>query len=193
MFVEFVLACICIILVVFGCRIVDTINNLRIHPTTSRTSSSRGRVNEPQIKFTLSDTASMPQRATTRSAGYDLKASEQCVIPPRSHRKIKTGVRVTLPPGAYGRIASRSGLSVTHGLEVGAGTIDEDYENEIMVNLHNHSDVEYIVEQQHRIAQLIIQPCMYPTTIVSWPNGQQTLEQGPTCIRGMNGFGSTGL
>ncbi len=188
MFAEFVFAC---IFIVFGIKIVDAINNLRflrVDPPEPKPEKP-----EPQVKFTLGDTASMPQRATIRSAGYDLKASEQCVIPPRSHRKIKTGVRVTLPPGTYGRIASRSGLSVKHGIEVGAGTIDEDYENEIMVNLHNHGDVEYVVEQQHRIAQLIIQPCMYPTTIVCWPNGQQTVQQEPTRVRGMNGFGSTGL
>jgi dUTP pyrophosphatase len=187
MFVEFVFVC---IFVVFGIKIVEAINNLR-NPTQPK--SEPQPIGHGQVKFALSDTASMPQRATKRSAGYDLKASEQCIIPPRSHRKIKTGVRVTLPPNTYGRIASRSGLSVKHGLEVGAGTIDEDYENEVVINLYNHSDVEYIVEQQHRIAHLIIQPCAYPTTIVSWPNGQQTVQQEPTRVRGMNGLGSTGL
>jgi dUTP pyrophosphatase len=189
MFAEFVFAC---IFVVFGVKIVDAINNLRYSNFQAYSpQSSEPKVEE--IKFTLTDNASMPQRATIRSAGYDLKASEHCVIPPRSHRKIRTGVQVTLPSNTYGRIASRSGLSVKHGLEVGAGIIDEDYENEIMVNLFNHSDIEYIVEQQHRIAQLIVQPCMYPTTIVNWSNGQQTIQQEPTRVRGMNGFGSTGI
>ncbi len=42
-----------------------------------------------------------------------------------------------IPDGYYGRIASRSGLSVKHDLETGAGVIDSSYRGEIKVVLRN--------------------------------------------------------
>jgi len=39
----------------------------------------------PQIKFILTNEyASCPERGTSFSAGYDLKSSEDCVVPARS-------------------------------------------------------------------------------------------------------------
>jgi dUTP pyrophosphatase len=152
-------------------------------------------LNQPEkITFILTnDQATPPERGTHRSAGYDLKSSENSIVPARSRKAIKTGVKVLLPSNTYGRIASRSGLSFKHGIEVGAGVIDEDYRNELMVILHNHSDVDFVVEEKHRIAQIIIERVVYPTTIIEDINGQ--IQTSDTCIRsvrGLGGFGSTG-
>lgn len=146
------------------------------------------------IKFILtSDKAHVPEKGTRCSAGYDLKASEEIIIFPRSRGVIKTGIKVILPRNTYGRIASRSGLSFKHGIEVGAGVIDEDYRNELMVILHNHSDKEFKVEKGHRIAQLIVEHVVYPTALIENVNGSMKVQKG--CIRnirGLGGFGSTG-
>ncbi len=61
-------------------------------------------------------------------------------------------MRVNFPKGYFGRLASRSGLSVKHGIEVGAGVIDGGYTNEIKVLLYNHSDKEFEVKIGDRIA-----------------------------------------
>jgi dUTP pyrophosphatase len=147
-----------------------------------------------QIKFILTNEhASIPERGTKLSAGYDLKSSESCVIPARSRKAIKTGVKVVLPSNTYGRIASRSGLSYKNGLEVGAGVIDEDYQNELMVILHNHNDADFIVDINCRIAQLIVEKVVYPETIIVDLNGNTF--RSDSCIRsvrGLGGFGSTG-
>jgi len=147
-----------------------------------------------KIKFILtSDKACAPERGTVRSAGYDLKSSEKTIIPPRSHKAIKTGVKVILPRDTYGRVASRSGLSFKHGIEVGAGVIDEDYRNELMVILHNHSNKEFKVEEGHRIAQLIVERVYYPTTMIEDINGEiKVKKECIRTIRGLGGFGSTG-
>ena len=147
-----------------------------------------------KIKFILTnDKATSPERGTQRSAGYDLASSENTVIPARSHKAIKTGVKVTLPSNTYGRIASRSGLSFKNGIEVGAGVIDEDYRNELMVILHNHSDKDFIIEPKDRIAQLIVERVVYPTTLIEDVNGGiQTINSCIRSIRGLGGFGSTG-
>lgn len=149
-----------------------------------------------QIKFILTnDKASIPERGTKLSAGYDLKASEGCVIPARSRKAIKTGIKVVLPSNTYGRIASRSGLSFKNGLEVGAGVIDEDYRNELMVILHNHNDSDFIVDVNFRIAQLIVERVVYPETLIEDFDGNvyTTTDSCIRSIRGLGGFGSTGL
>ena len=57
---------------------------------------------------------------------------------------VNLGLAIQLPKGTYGRIAPRSGLSMTtqNGvkkpyLDVKAGVIDEDYRGEVKVILHN--------------------------------------------------------
>jgi dUTP pyrophosphatase len=147
-----------------------------------------------QIKFILkSDKASAPERGTAYSAGYDLKSVETCIVPAKSHKSIKTDIAVVLPKNTCGRIASRSGLSFKNGIEVGAGVIDEDYRNELMINLYNHSDKDFCVEESQRIAQLIVHRIAYPDTLVEDVNGN--IRANNTCIRsirGLGGFGSTG-
>jgi dUTP pyrophosphatase len=148
-----------------------------------------------QIKFILtSDKALSPERGTKKSAGYDLKSCENITIPARSHKAIKTGVQVRLPLDTYGRIASRSGLSFKNGIEVGAGVVDEDYRNELMVILHNHSDNDFKVEEGSRIAQLIVERVVYPTTLIEDQGGniKVTTDSCIRLIRGLGGFGSTG-
>jgi dUTP pyrophosphatase len=156
--------------------------------------TSEAELSVEQIKFILkSDKASAPERGTAYSAGYDLKSVETCIIPAKSHKPIKTDIVVVLPKNTSGRIASRSGLSFKNGIEVGAGVIDEDYRNELMINLYNHSDEDFCVKENQRIAQLIVHRIAYPDTLVEDVNGN--IRANNTCIRpirGLGGFGSTG-
>jgi dUTP pyrophosphatase len=49
------------------------------------------------------------------------------IIPPGGRSPISTGIALAAPPRTYARITSRSGLTVKHGIDIGAGGIDEDY------------------------------------------------------------------
>ena len=122
---------------------------------------------------------------TSDSAGYDLHSSEETVIAPHSRQLGATGIAITVPAGTYGRIAPRSGMSVKHSIDVGAGVIDEDYAGEVKVLLINHPDKEYQIRTGDRIAQLILEQIKTPET-------KMTTELKPT-IRGNKGFGSTGI
>ena len=62
---------------------------------------------------------------------------------------------------------------------------DSDYRGEIIVALHNDSDVVRIVEPGERIAQLVVQP--YVTVEF------EEVERLDTTDRGCGGFGSTGM
>ena len=46
------------------------------------------------------------------------------MIPAKGRGLVRTGLRFELPEGVYGRIAPRSGLAVTNGIDVG-GKIDK--------------------------------------------------------------------
>lgn len=99
---------------------------------------------------------------------------------------VRTGVTVELPEGTYGRVTSRSGLSLNHGIEVGAGTIDRDYKGEIRVLLYNHSNEDFVVKPYDRCAQLIIERIRNPVMKIA--NSQPKKTE-----RGESSFGSTGI
>lgn len=137
------------------------------------------------MKITLEHKdAKQPTKGSEYSAGYDLYSVEEVKIEPWSRGVIPTGVHVELPLKTYGRVASRSGLSFKHNLEVGAGVIDCDYRGEIKVILRNLSCKPYTIKVGERCAQLIITPyCNVEIEVTKKLNDS---------VRGVDGFGSTG-
>ena len=97
---------------------------------------------------------------------------------------MSTHIAIQVPLGTYGRIAPRSGLSVKHCIDIGAGVIDKDYRGPIKILLINHSDIEFLVQQGDRIAQLILEQIKTPDT--------KTVQSLQATERGSKGFGSTG-
>lgn len=108
----------------------------------------------------LSENATMPMRATSGSAGYDLYAAETKTVSYDSGTTlIKTNVAAQCPPGTYGRIAIRSSLAYKQHLAVSAGVIDSDYyPNDIGVLVYctkpGHS---YEVKAGERFAQIVFE------------------------------------
>jgi len=133
----------------------------------------------------LDDNATVPTRGSKYSAGLDLYSSAETVIPAHGKAIVSTSIAVFLPRNTYGRIAPRSGLTVKHFLDVGAGVIDEDYAGEICVVMFNFGDKDYRVKKGARIAQLIITPVLYLTC--------EEVGSRKSTERGEKGFGSTGL
>lgn len=132
--------------------------------------------------------ATLPVRATTGSAGYDLFSTDNYVVLPGRRVVVSTGITVQLPPGTYGRIAPRSGLAVKHGLDTLAGVIDPDYTGEVKVVLQNLDAVQpFVIRPGYRIAQLILEN-FTTAEVVEVPS-----ECTQITDRGMNGFGSTGI
>lgn len=136
----------------------------------------------------LSDTAKIPTRESCCAAGYDLYADipEDITINPHETMKINTGVAMEIPEGYFGGIAARSGLATKEGLRPANcyGIVDSDYRGQIIVALHNDSDVERVVTPQERIGQIIIQPYLNVTFC--------EVDDLTETERGSNGFGSTG-
>jgi len=149
----------------------------------------------PTIKFKrLTDTATIPTRATQGAACFDLYADEaQWLDDMRTRRTVGTGIAIELPPGHVGLVCSRSGLAAKEGIHVvnAPGVIDEDYRGELKVILGRlpfspqwPSPDIIMIEQGMRIAQLMILPL--PQLEVAEVSDLSTTE------RGAGGLGSTG-
>jgi dUTP pyrophosphatase len=136
----------------------------------------------------MEDRAFLPTKNNVDDAGYDLAAYETGTIEPWSKAVVGLRIKIAIPSGYYGRIASRSGLSVKNDIEVGAGVIDCGYQDEVKVVLRNFSDNPYTYHAGDRIAQLILSP--YATVPIKQVNKISDVT-GKT-VRGLGGFGSTG-
>lgn len=137
------------------------------------------------MKIQLDEGAIVPTRAHSTDAGLDLYARRDQTIWPGGWATFDTGVHIELPHGTYGKIESKSGLNVHKGIVSCGGVIDEGYTGSIVVKLYNLGDEKFPILAGQKIAQLIVQPCLYvPVEIVD--------EIAADTERGENGFGSTG-
>ena len=141
------------------------------------------------VKFIkINEMAQTPTRGSLCAAGYDLSAaiSSNITIPPHTTIKIGTGLAIELPDGTFGAVYARSGIASREGLRPAncTGVIDSDYRGEVIVALHNDSDVNRMVEPGERIAQLVVQPYVNIEF--------EEVETLNNTNRGSGGFGSTG-
>lgn len=141
----------------------------------------------------LHPNAKIPILGSSGAAGYDLFSIESVVVPSSKiidgkisvgRALLPTGIAIAIPEGHVGKIGSRSGLSSSHNIEVGAGWIDPDYRGELKIELKNLGSTDFHIEQGDRIAQLfILKISQNPLTIV---------DSLTVTARGSHGFGSTG-
>lgn len=136
----------------------------------------------------LNENATIPTYGSLYAAGADLYAciEEDTVIKSGETKLIKTGLAIELPIGYAAFIYARSGLASKRGLAPAnkVGVIDCDYRGEIMVALHNHSEVQQTVAKGERVAQMVIAP--YITAEFT------EVDELSDTARGDGGFGSTG-
>jgi dUTP pyrophosphatase len=133
----------------------------------------------------LRTTSCVPTKANFDDAGYDLYADVDFPVTVTTQALIDTGVSMLIPPGWYGRILPRSGLSINKSYDTGAGVIDSGYTGEIKVLVRCFdSNTPLVINRGDKIAQIVFQPCASVTFIST-----DTLIK---TIRGSGGFGSSG-
>ncbi|WP_207421971.1 dUTP diphosphatase [Desertivirga brevis] len=131
----------------------------------------------------------LPEYQTELSAGMDLRAflpEGAVVIKPLQRILIPTGLFIELPRGFEAQIRPRSGLALKHGITVlnSPGTIDADYRGEIKILLINLSDIEFVVNDGERVAQMVVARHEQ----VDWGEVEILNETS----RGAGGYGHTG-
>ena len=136
------------------------------------------------MKYTLDEGAFAPTRAHPTDAGLDLCAREDVLLPAYGSVLFDTGVHVAFPHGYYGKLESKSGLNVKHGIVSLGGVLDEPYRGSITVKLYNMTDTAYQFKRGDKICQMVIMPYATPEMVLA--------EELDETDRGSNGFGSTG-
>ena len=130
----------------------------------------------------------LPAYKTSGASGMDLMAfiEQPIKLAPNSSCLVPTGLSVAFSEYYEVQIRPRSGLAAKKNISVlnTPGTIDSDYRGEIKIILFNHSNKEFIINNEDRVAQMILTPIV-----------KMELEESdnlPDTIRGEGGFGSTG-
>ncbi len=130
----------------------------------------------------------LPKYKTDGSSGMDLMAflNNPISIMPQKSELIPTGLSIAIPENTEIQIRPRSGLAAKNNISVlnTPGTIDSDYRGELKVILYNHGSEEFIINNEDRIAQMVLVPIIKATF--------EEVEDLPQTIRGEGGFGSTG-
>ena len=136
----------------------------------------------------LAPSVQLPTYKTSGASGMDLMAftSETIILKPQSSCLVPTGISIAFSEEFEIQIRPRSGLAAKNNISVlnTPGTIDSDYRGEIKVILFNHGNKEFIINNNDRIAQMILTPVVKMEL--------EETETLPETIRGEGGFGSTG-
>ena len=134
-----------------------------------------------------------PSRGTRKSAGYDFYIPNDflpTIIEPGGSINIPSGIHVKFEtPNVVGIFFNKSGLASKQKLQVGACVIDEDYQGEVYLNVHNLGEREVTLKPGMKLVQMVILPVIYEDIVV----GEDLWDLYPAkSERGAGGFGSTG-
>ena len=136
----------------------------------------------------LDPSVQLPSYKTNGASGMDLMAfiEKPINLEPGKSCLVPTGLTVAFPQEYEIQIRPRSGLAAKNNISVlnTPGTIDSDYRGEIKIILFNHSNDNFIINNNDRIAQMVLTPIIKMEL-------EETNEL-PKTIRGEGGFGSTG-
>lgn len=132
-------------------------------------------------------TARLPEKNKETDAGWDLFSVERVVIGPGKRSLVHTGIHLDLPNGWEAQIRPRSGHALKLGLTItnSPGTIDAGYTGEVCVIAQNTSDIDIILENGAKIAQMVFKevPMVKVFELSEKPSNEN---------RGDSGFGSSG-
>ena len=136
----------------------------------------------------LNSSVQLPSYKTNGASGMDLMAylEKPINLEPGKSCLVPTGLSIAFPQEYEIQIRPRSGLAAKNNISVlnTPGTIDSDYRGEIKIILFNHSNDNFIINKNDRVAQMVLTPIIKMEL-------EETNEL-PESIRGEGGFGSTG-
>ena len=136
----------------------------------------------------LKPSVKLPSYKTNGASGMDLMAyiDKSIELKPGKSCLVPTGLSVAFPKEYEIQIRPRSGLAAKSNISVlnTPGTIDSDYRGEIKVILFNHGNKNFKINNNDRIAQMILTPVIKMDL--------EEINELPESIRGAGGFGSTG-
>lgn len=142
------------------------------------------------MDYRVEERAFTLKRAHFDDAGIDFRTPEEFTLgpagTPTDQYVVDLGVRVAIPIGYYGKMESKSGLMVNHGICCMGGIVDSGFRGTIKVRMINHSHESYTFHKGDKVVQMVIMPVLLcELTNVDVLSDS---ESG----RGESGWGSTG-
>ena len=130
----------------------------------------------------------LPSYKTSGASGMDLMAfiKSPITIKPKVSCLTPTGISMAFAEDYEIQIRPRSGLAAKNNISIlnTPGTIDSDYRGEIKVIIYNHGNKDFVINNNDRIAQMILTPVVKMEL--------EETDKLPQTMRGEGGFGSTG-
>lgn len=131
----------------------------------------------------------LPKYETTFASGFDIRAqlNQSIELLPGQSCMVPTGLSFEIPVGYEIQVRPRSGLAAKKGITVlnTPGTVDADYRGEVKVILINLGTETFVINDQERIAQMILCPVVQAQ--------MELADELSDTLRGAGGFGSTGV
>jgi dUTP pyrophosphatase len=133
----------------------------------------------------LSNASTIPSWGSQGAACFDLYSAQTTSIKPGETKAIPTDLAFEIPVGYSMKVYSRSGCAFS-GLVIAnsPGIIDSDYRGNLMLMLHNNTNVTQQIIQGRRYAQGELTKCEYTTF--------ELVDELSETERNNGGFGSTG-
>ena len=143
------------------------------------------------MKYSKTRDVKSPIRGHSNDAGIDFFVPNENVIlklQPGEQAIIPSGIKVKVPTG-YALIAfNKSGIATKKQLLVGAAVVDESYQGEVHINVHNVGTTEQTITSGDKLVQFILLPVNY-----AMPNEVKIEDLYETkSDRGEGRMGSTG-
>ncbi len=145
------------------------------------------------------DAQFIPTRATDRATGWDVRAAiaEKIVLRAGQYAKIPLGIRGFCPDGWWYKLVPRSSTFGKKQLHCLYGTIDEDYEGELIFACQYIPDVsslskDLIIEFADALGQIIPEKRFNAKMVQATNEELDALFATRDGTRGAGGFGSTG-
>ena len=110
------------------------------------------------MKYALEPWACDIDRAHPDDAGIDMRTPVGFVLRAHAQKVVDLGVHVQLPLGTWGKMESKSGLMVNHGIICMGGVVDAGFRGTIKVRMWNTSDEDYVFEQGDKLVQMVPMP-----------------------------------
>jgi len=149
----------------------------------------------------------LPQRAPGKNAGIDIfipnskdffikkgdkfiKIENELFLKPGESALIPSGLKISVPENHVAIVFNKSGIAAKRNLVIGACVIDESYQGEIHIDIHNIGNETQIIKSGEKITQLLVLPINY--TSIEEVNSEEECFGGIKTERGEGGFGSTG-
>ena len=110
------------------------------------------------MKIKLMRGGTLPTKATSGAACWDVYARQDLWISPGHTALVPLGFSIQLPEDRAALILPRSGMAYKHRVTVlnAPGVIDSDYRGECKALLMNHSDTSHTITAGERVAQMMI-------------------------------------